>query len=842
MRSLLWLLLQGTAVCATLQPRDHDTSNYYAIHLQDSVDPKEVAASLDAKLEGPLGELPNHYTFSCLKNQSAVLEASLEDLKRRRLLRRRGSDIDLAPDEVQGVLWHQKQELKQRLVKRVPPPPSDIRSAAPPSNGAGQLDQQQQADKAKLEEIAKTLEIADPIFQEQWHLFNYVQKGVDVNVTGVWAQGITGTGVVSAIIDDGLDFTSNDLKPNYYANGSWDFNNPGPDPKPRLSDDRHGTRCAGEIAAARNDVCGVGMAYDSRVAGIRILSAPITDEDEALSINYHYQENDIYSCSWGPPDDGQSMEGPGILIRKAMVNGVQKGRGGKGSVFVFAGGNGAAKEDNCNFDGYTNSIYSITTGAIDRAGDHPYYSEKCSALLLVTPSSGHSDAIHGTDVGFNTCYNGHGGTSAAGPLMAGAAALALSVRPDLTWRDLQYLVIDTSIPIHLNDQDEWQDTARGKKFSHTYGYGRLDTYALIELAKTWKLVKPQAWYHSPWISVAHEIPQGDQGLAASFDVTSEMLKKANLETLEHVTLTMNVDHTRRGDISVELKSPTGVISHVATSRRDDGARAGYNDWTFMSVVHWGESGIGTWTVVVKDTKVNDHKGTFVDWRLNLWGESIDASRQELHPLPDEHDDDHEVATAIVTTTTVDPGSPATDLPEHPSDHPERPTKPKPTDAETTQSAAASTTASPSPNLSTSASASATDEAESTHTASENFLPGFFPTFGVSKRTQIWIYGSIALMVIFCAGLGAYFVMQKRKRLRNSRDNYEFEMVNDDDVDEAKQGLTGRGGRKKRGGELYDAFAGESDEDIFSDDDESYQDTPDHDTGSGSGSGSPRNKL
>jgi kexin len=65
-----------------------------------------------------------------------------------------------------------------------------------------------------------------------------------------------------------------------------------------------------------------------------------------------------------------------------------------------------------------------------------------------------------------------------------------------------------------------------------------------------------------------------------------MLTKANLERLEHVTVTMNVDHTRRGDLSVELKSPEGVVSHLATARRNDAARAGYVDWTFMSVVHW----------------------------------------------------------------------------------------------------------------------------------------------------------------------------------------------------------------------------------------------------------------
>lgn len=184
-----------------------------------------------------------------------------------------------------------------------------------------------------------------------------------------------------------------DLKDNYFAQGSYDFNDHVSTPKPRLSDDRHGTRCAGEIAAVKNNVCGVGVAWDSKVAGIRILSRQISDADEAIALNYAYQENQIYSCSWGPPDDGKSMDAPGPLIKKAILNGIQKGRQGRGSIFVFASGNGAASADNCNFDGYTNSIYSITVGAIDRKGMHPYYSELCSAQLVVTYSSGSGDAI-----------------------------------------------------------------------------------------------------------------------------------------------------------------------------------------------------------------------------------------------------------------------------------------------------------------------------------------------------------------------------------------------------------------------------------------------------------------
>ena len=82
------------------------------------------------------------------------------------------------------------------------------------------------------------------------------------------------------------------------------------------------------------------------------------------------------------------MEGPNYLIKKAFINGINNGRGGRGSVYVFASGNGAQYEDQCNFDGYTNSIYSVTVSAVDYMGLHPYYSEPCAANMIVAYSSG----------------------------------------------------------------------------------------------------------------------------------------------------------------------------------------------------------------------------------------------------------------------------------------------------------------------------------------------------------------------------------------------------------------------------------------------------------------------
>ena len=58
----------------------------------------------------------------------------------------------------------------------------------------------------------------------------------------------------------------------------------------------HGTRCAGEVASiADNGICGVGVAYDSNVAGIRMLDQPyMTDIIEANSMSYKPNINHIY--------------------------------------------------------------------------------------------------------------------------------------------------------------------------------------------------------------------------------------------------------------------------------------------------------------------------------------------------------------------------------------------------------------------------------------------------------------------------------------------------------------------------------------------------------------------
>ena len=72
----------------------------------------------------------------------------------------------------------------------------------------------------------------------------------------------------------------------------------------------HGTRCAGEIAAVANDVCGVGVAYEAGISGIKVLDGPMTDSLEAAAFTKALKAVDVYSCSWGPDDDGKTVDGP----------------------------------------------------------------------------------------------------------------------------------------------------------------------------------------------------------------------------------------------------------------------------------------------------------------------------------------------------------------------------------------------------------------------------------------------------------------------------------------------------------------------------------------------------
>lgn len=171
----------------------------------------------------------------------------------------------------------------------------------------------------------------DPKFKDQWYLINQGQSsgpaGVDANVAPVWKSGITGRGVVVSILDDGVDSTHPDLHDNFDQKASYDFNDMDADPHPRDTDpdNCHGTRCAGEVAAiANNSICGVGVAYNANIGGVRMLDGQATDVLEGSALSFQSNYIDVYSNCWGPKDDGKTYGKPGKLAQEALKQGALK--------------------------------------------------------------------------------------------------------------------------------------------------------------------------------------------------------------------------------------------------------------------------------------------------------------------------------------------------------------------------------------------------------------------------------------------------------------------------------------------------------------------------------------
>lgn len=68
--------------------------------------------------------------------------------------------------------------------------------------------------------------------------------------------------------------------------------------------------------------------------------------------------------------------------------------------------------------------------------------------------------------------------------------------PNLSWRDVQHLVVETAQVTSPVDEG-WMKNGAGYHFNHKFGFGRLDAAAMVRRAKTWKNAPPQRTCHGP---------------------------------------------------------------------------------------------------------------------------------------------------------------------------------------------------------------------------------------------------------------------------------------------------------------------------------------------------------
>ncbi|KAM8734296.1 neuroendocrine convertase 2-like isoform 2-T2 [Acanthopagrus schlegelii] len=507
-----------------------------------------------------------------------------------------------------GVRWVQRQHAHYRD-KRAPATGLDHSGAHSSQRREFATDRQSEENKSD-----QSLTFNDPLWPMQWELFSqgkYNSGGFDLNVMPVWSNNITGNGVVVTIIDDGVDHANKDLKKNFEALASFDLvasHGLSHDPMPVRDDENsHGTRCAGEVAMeANNSYCGVGIAFNAKIGGIRLLGNYVTDAMEAAALTFNIHFIDIYVCSWGPPDNGAMLDGPKSLTEQALRLGTQKGRGGKGSIFVWAAGNGGMLQDHCGADGYVNSIYNIAIGAVSQMGKPALFGEPCPGVMAVT--------LTGSDVGGSLplvtatviniedgCVTQFPGTSSAAPIAAGILALALEVNPELTWRDVQHLIANTA---KIPDPKEpgWSINAAGYHVHHRYGFGLLDAGLMVQQATHFHTVAPQRkCTQRVTLNPARILSSGG---VVSVNIQSEAChgRTNEINTLEHVQVRVSINSVCRGDLSISLESPAGTVSLLLDTRPNDASTAGLKNWPLMTVHCWGEQPRGIWNLQVTDRK------------------------------------------------------------------------------------------------------------------------------------------------------------------------------------------------------------------------------------------------
>jgi len=469
----------------------------------------------------------------------------------------------------------------------------------------------------------------DPQYGQQWHLKNNGPTnavggvaGNDLNVESVWPT-YTGQGINIGVTDEGVQTNHPDFVGNIRTDIDRDVSQGDDDPNPPDSTFDHGTSVAGVAAARGNNGVGVsGAAWNAGIVGIKLTDQAITDAQEATAMGWKASETvsanqvHINNNSWGPLDDGATLEGPGALSAAAIANGINVGRNGKGIIYAWAAGNGRCESDDINLDGYSNSRYTIAIGASGVAGEVSWYSESGAAMLVNAPSSSGSCASRDTEAtttvttgsGYTNAFNG---TSSSTPAAAGVMALILQANSNLNWRDMQHLLVHTSTRTQTGDAS-WAQNGAGRWYNPSYGFGRVNAAAATTAAATWVTVPASATALTASEAVPTAIPDNNvTGISRTLTISGSSYFRA-----EHVEVTANITHPYRGDLRIKLVSPSGMVSELMKVRNDEGDN--YSNWTFMTVAHWGENPNGVWTLRIADEGAAD-VGSLSSWTLRVHG-------------------------------------------------------------------------------------------------------------------------------------------------------------------------------------------------------------------------------
>ena len=490
----------------------------------------------------------------------------------------------------------------------------------------------------------------DPFFSYQWYIYSdsakvicntaniETIKGNDLNITSLYHYTLGnnhGTQTIQ-VVDGGVDRHPDiDLDMDSSINSINNTNDPTPTEgfssnPTQIFYRGHGTAVAGIIGAKGFNNIGIrGIAPTVKIAGSNWLESRDISKLDAVWCSD--KNISISNNSWGTNFINDfSYE---TLMEKAS----NELRYGKGRIFVFAGGNDREHFSNANLSYLINNPYAITVSAINHKNTYASYSTAGSNILvsayggeyyytsptILTTFTPHQALIESElidkksktpitiddDINRNYTYTMNG-SSAAAPMVSGALALVLDMCPALSWRDIRWLIAQSSTQID-RDNSEWITNSASLSHNNNYGFGRINPLGMVQrcLSPDYKYLPKQTS-----IEVARDynsiIPDNNQTVEEIFFIDRDI-------QVDWIGLTMTIDHKFAGDIVIDLVSPSGTVSHIMDTNflyfnaYQDGFR-------FSTVSLMGERSKGLWKVRIRDA-LEDDRGILSRIKLEIRG-------------------------------------------------------------------------------------------------------------------------------------------------------------------------------------------------------------------------------
>lgn len=394
----------------------------------------------------------------------------------------------------------------------------------------------------------------------------------------------------------------------------------------------HGTAVAGIIGAINNNDVGVrGVVPHVKIAGSNWLEEQSLSELERLWYS-GVGANDILvsNNSWGT----YMIKDRGFEDILQLAS--EQLRDAKGRLFVFASGNDRESYGNANLSYVANNRYAITVASLNYKNQYSYYSNPGSNVLVSAYGGGSYDEsptiattlLMGESYYESELGNEKGaitfdddlernytfamnGTSAATPMVSGVLALVLESCPELSWRDVKWLLSYTSKKIDP-ENEKWIENGAKRTHNVNYGFGLIDANRMIEECRS-----PYYTLLGEEREALVELPKLNLYIPDTNTTKSIYVKMEESMTIEWVELTVDSDHPYVGDYEIILISPSGTKTEIITPNE---LRSNYysGGFRFSSAAFIGEESEGSWQVEITD-RLHLDSGTIYSVSLHIYG-------------------------------------------------------------------------------------------------------------------------------------------------------------------------------------------------------------------------------